>query len=306
MCDSTASEIKIVQKFKMMLVSSVLIHPMALSADESAFEIEDYVVNFAEGVIETKFDSVEKAAVDNYGFKFLDLSYDSSGMASVMSVYGLYETQNIFLFNQTSLINYDNRNTLNLGFGARHINDAETVILGVNAFYDRELESGHTRNGFGVEFMTSAVELRANSYLASSGEITYDGAAESALNGYDVKLTANMPYFYSSNLYFAYTEWQDDSVFYSSSSEIGLMAEVLPNLNVGISNTRTDGSNDQSTITLSYSIPLGNVQRNDKKIQSGVWSDYLTPIRDKLYVPVQRENRIMKKTVTLGVTFAGY
>jgi len=295
-----------VQKFKMVLVSSVLMYPVAVSADQIAFEIEDYATSFVEGVIENTFDSIENAAVDDYGFKFLNLSYDSSGMASVMSVYGLYETQNIFLFNQASLINDNSRNTLNLGFGARHINDAETVILGVNAFYDRELESDHTRNGFGVEFMTSAVELRANRYLATSGEITYDGAAESALNGYDVKLTANMPYFYSSSLYFSYTEWQDGSVFYSSSSEIGLMAEVFPNLNVGISSARTDGSNNQREIMVSYSIPLGNMQRNDREIQSGVWSDYLTPIRDRLYVPVQRENRIMKKTVTLGVTFAGY
>ena len=34
------------------------------------------------------------------------------------------------------------------------------------------------------------------------------GPLETPLSGYDVKLTANMPYFYSSDLYLAYTEWQ--------------------------------------------------------------------------------------------------
>jgi len=291
-----------VTKFKILLTSSCLMYPLSLGADQvnisTLSDVEDSPASFAANALETQFGFVEKAAVDNYGFKFLDLSYDTAGKASLMSVYGLYETQNIFVFNQASLINDNDRNTVNLGFGVRQINDADTIILGANAFYDRELESGHSRTGFGLEFMTSTVELRANSYLAASGEIDYSGALETPLSGYDVKLTANMPYFYSSNLYLAYTEWQDDGVFYSSSSEFGLNAEILPNLNIGIANKRTDSSDNQAVLSVSYSIPLGNVQRNDKKLQSGIWSDYLTPIRDKLYVPVQRENRIMKKIVS--------
>lgn len=302
------------EKLKILLATSSLMYPLSLGADEvnisTLSNVEDYAASFAANALETQLGFVEKAAVANYDFKFLDLSYDTAGKASLMSVYGLYETQNIFVFNQASLINYNDRNTVNLGFGVRQINDADTIILGANAFYDQELESGHSRTGFGLEFMTSTIELRANRYLAASGEIAFSGALETPLSGYDVKLTANMPYFYSSNLYMAYTEWQDDSVFHSSSSEFGLKAEILPNLNIGIANKTTDSSDNQTVLSVSYSIPLGNVQRNNKELQSGIWSDYLTPIRDKLYVPVERENRIMKTIesddTSGAITFSTY
>ena len=118
-----------------------------------------------------------------------------------MSVYRLYENENIFLFNQTSAVNFDNRTTLNVGLGVRHINDAETLIVGGNSFYDYELDSEHKRLGFGIEFITSVVELRANQYKAQTGQINHDGIDETALDGNDLKLVANMPYFYSSNLF---------------------------------------------------------------------------------------------------------
>jgi hypothetical protein len=291
-----------VKNSTIMLVTSSLMYPLSLGADQVGIstlpDVKGYAASFAANALDAQFGIIEKAAVDGYGFKYLDLSYDTAGKVSLMSVYGLYGTQNIFVFNQASLINDNDRNTVNLGFGVRQINDADTVILGANAFYDRELETGHSRTGFGLEFMTSTFELRANSYLAASGEIDYSGALETPLSGYDVKLTANMPYFYSSDLYLAYTKWLDDGMFYSSSSEFGLNAEIFPNLNIGIANKKTDSSDNQAVLSVSYSIPLGNVQRNDKKLQSGIWSDYFTPIRDKLYVPVQRENRIMKKIVS--------
>lgn len=39
---------------------------------------------------------------------------------------------------------------------------------------------------------------------------------------------------------------------------------------------------------------------------NGEWSSNLKPIRDKLNKPVQRENRIMKKAIKIGVTVSGY
>jgi hypothetical protein len=41
-------------------------------------------------------------------------------------------------------------------------------------------------------------------------------------------------------------------------------------------------------------------------MQDGKWQANLKPIREKLYKPVQRENRIAKKAIKLGVTVSGY
>jgi len=40
-------------------------------------------------------------------------------------------------------------------------------------------------------------------------------------------------------------------------------------------------------------------------MQDGNWDSRMKPIREKLYKPVQRENRIMKKAIKLGVTVSG-
>ncbi len=61
---------------------------------------------------------------------------DAQTKTEIMGVYRLHETKNSFLFNQTSLVRYNDRTTMNLGFGARYINDPETVIAGANVFYD--------------------------------------------------------------------------------------------------------------------------------------------------------------------------
>ena len=122
----------------------------------------------------------------------------SDTKTEAMTVYRLKETGNWFFFNQTSAVNFNNRTTVNTGFGARHINDAETIITGYNVFYDRELQSKHERVGAGLELLSSIFEFRANAYQAVSKTITYNGIQETALDGYDAKFTANLPYFYSS------------------------------------------------------------------------------------------------------------
>ena len=58
--------------------------------------------------------------------------------------------------------------------------------------------------------------------------------------------------------------------------------------------------------SLNYSVPLGGANQPAKVKQDGDWSSKFEPIREKLYRPVQRENRIMKKAIKLGVTVSGY
>ncbi len=104
------------------------------------------------------------------------------------------------------------------------------MIFGANAFYDYEIEAKHKRTGLGVEFVTSMFELRANRYNAVSGKIIggkYVG--ESALDGRDFKLTANLPYFYSSNIFFTDSQWKDGAGYVTNTEEFGLKAELLPN-----------------------------------------------------------------------------
>ena len=100
--------------------------------------------------------------------------------------------------------------------------------MGANAFYDYELDSKHKRTGFGVELLTSLLEMRANKYNAVSGTITHDGINETALDGHDIKITGNLPYFYSSNIYFKQSEFKDGAGYKTENDEWGFEAEMRP------------------------------------------------------------------------------
>ena len=271
--------------------------------------------NFSLGLANSKLNLIEDEILSETGFTHLELSLGSDvfGLDSgtktkseVMAVYGLHETSNLFLFNQTSIVNFDSRRTFNIGLGARHITDDETLILGANAFYDYESKSGHKRSSLGFELLTAMLEFRANTYNAISGTIAYNDINETALDGRDMKLTANLPYLYSSNVYYSSGKWKDGLGYETKTKEFGITAEVLPNLFVNVAQQKKDSTKAKTVASISYSIPIGNAAKTKRVMQDGNWDSRMKPIREKLYKPVQRENRIMKKAIKLGVTVSGY
>ena len=194
---------------------------------------------------------------------------------------------------------------MNFGLGARHINDAETIIFGLNAFYDYELGSAHKRASIGGEFLTSLGQIRVNQYKALSGDIIYDGGTETALDGTDVKLTYELPFFYGADIHYKYTHWYDGD-YNDHRREVGFSAEIIPYVNLALASYDSSQEGSDTTVSISYSLPLGGAARPQKSKLDGQFTTDLKPIRDMLYIPVERENRIMKKTVKMGVTFSGY
>ena len=319
------------------LATIVTVTPIAVNAEQDVlkYKIPTIVKNIAEGaergaaaetakqelhsfslgLANSKLNLLEDKILSESGFTHLELSLGSDvfGLDSgtktkseVMAVYGLHETSNLFLFNQTSIVNFDSRRTFNIGLGARHITDDETLILGANAFYDYETKSGHKRSSLGFELLTAMLEFRANTYNAISGTIAYNGINETALDGRDLKLTANLPYLYSSNVYYSSGKWKDGLGYETKTKEFGITAEVLPNLFVNVAQQKKDSTKAKTVASISYSIPIGNAAKTKRVMQDGNWDSRMKPIREKLYKPVQRENRIMKKAIKLGVTVSGY
>ena len=319
------------------LATIVTVTPIAVNAEQDVlkYKIPTIVKNIAEGaergaaaetakqelhsfslgLANSKLNLLEDKILSETGFTHLELSLGSDvfGLDSgtktkseVMAVYGLHETSNLFLFNQTSIVNFDSRRTFNMGLGARYITDDETLILGANAFYDYESKSGHKRSSLGFELLTAMLEFRANTYNAISGTIAYNGINETALDGRDMKLTANLPYLYSSNVYYSSGKWKDGLGYETKTKEFGITAEVLPNLFVNVAQQKKDSTKAKTVASISYSIPIGNAVKTKRVMQDGNWDSRMKPIREKLYKPVQRENRIMKKAIKLGVTVSGY
>ena len=126
-----------------------------------------------------------------------------------------------------------------------------------------------------------------------------------AMDGFDYKFSYELPFLYSSDIYFKGSHWEDGASYNSDSDEFGLTAEVSPNMSLRVASIKTDTKNSDTTGSLSYSIPLGGAKKKIKKLRKLKFTTTLEPIRDQLFKPVQRENRIKKKKVG-QVTVSGF
>lgn len=169
---------------------------------------------FSLGQVNKEADELAESLTSG-NWMYLDLNIgreNDKTFGEVMSVYRLKETSNWGIFNQTSVVNHGGRATANIGFGARHINDSETVIVGFNAFVDSELAVENSRASVGTEFLTSIAQFRANYYEGLSSPVLYKGVTETALDGYDYKLSYELPFFYDSDIYFKGSHWKMELV----------------------------------------------------------------------------------------------
>ena len=274
--------------------------------------IRNYISRYSFGFINSEIDKREQKIENSTNFTFLNLNIGSdsfglrngsSALSEFMAVYRLYETPSSFFFNQTSVSNFDGRNTVNIGFGARYIFNADTTILGANTFFDYELDSAHRRIGLGAELLTSLFEVRANSYAAQSKLTNYKGFDETALDGSDIKITGKIPY---ADIYFEKSYWTDNNGYSTNNEELGVSAEILENLTLTVAQQKKETKGAVGVIALNYSIPLGAKRLTTNSKADRDFTLKLKSVRSELYKPVQRENRIMKKSIKLGVTVSGY
>lgn len=286
----------------------------AAQSEKPAEQLKSSAATAANNLINSKLDAIEEEIERETDFTSIELSLgldsfglssDTSNLTEAKAVYRLYENKNWFGFNQTSLVRFDGRYTFNLGFGVRHINDPETLIFGTNIFYDQEFSSAHKRYGYGLEALSSNIEFRANRYEPITDILTYKGVNETSLSGHDVKLTLNMPYLYSSDLYIKRTYWSDNQGYSLENVEWGTDLEFYPNLTLSLaSQDRNDGTSKETVMGIRYNHQFGNTA--SKEWQSGDWSSELRPIRNQLYGAVERENRIFKKSLNLGLVVSGF
>ena len=311
-----ASIVKVVST-SILLLSLNTYSESSITPDNIAEKTKNYISNLFNGAKDRAVNDFEKDVVRETDFTHLEISvgqdiFDLGGSINnaknkteVIGVYRLHEDENRFIFNQTSLVDYNDRRTINLGLGVRDINNDETVILGGNIFYDYELDSNHDRLGLGLEYITSVGEVRFNKYKALSKTINYKNIDETALDGHDFDLRYNLPYLYSSSIFYNNGKWEDGLGYNVKTKQWGLKAEPIPNLHLSVASQKQDSNTDKTVSSLSYVIPFGKQQEN-KTMQDGKFTTKLQNVRKEIYKPVKRENRIMKKSVKLGVTASGY
>ena len=260
------------------------------------------VNNYTNNIVQRFSDSIKK----NGRIKYLDIGFEfrEKGKSSldIKAVNKLTENKDSAFFNQTSFSLHDNDETINIGLGYRKLFNDDLLMLGSNVFFDYQFDESHARNGLGVEAISSVFDLRANYYNALSGYKNTSAGEEKALDGMDVQIEYHGPRKYDVNLFANVFEWKNSSSSYKIEGQKYGGNVKINNLLIEGGYLNDNKSNDGVFASIKLVIPLGHA---DDEAQDQKPFEYVS-VRDKLYQPVKRENKIKVVKIATGVTVSGY
>ena len=245
----------------------------------------------------------------NENLKYFDISLDlqenQKPTIEIQSVSKIKEDTDSAFFNQTNLSSYDGETTINLGFGKRKLFKDETVMLGSNIFIDYQFDESHLRNGLGVEAISSIFDLRGNYYNAISGFKATDEGREKALDGYDLQVNFHITGKTNTDLYLNTFEWENPNSTYEVKGEKFGITSNIGNFNFDLGYLNDNKNNDGFFAGVKLVVPLGDTNENQPEAKTE--SLQYVSVREKLYIPVKRENRIrVVKISKSGVKLSGF
>ncbi len=208
-------------------------------------------------------------------------------------------------FFQGSLFLHDSdRETFNIGFGQRYLSNDESILFGLNAFYDYEFDYEHQRFSIGAEIKSSILDLNYNNYFAqSSSKKGKKGKDEEALDGFDVELGAHLPYIPSMKAYLKAFDFEVSGGNDFQGLEFSTQIKI-PNsgLSLEIGHTDYDHHSDQSFINLKYS---NSIKNPGTSLFTSEAFERIS-MKDRMYEKVRRENVIKKKGTGFTVKAGGF
>ena len=225
----------------------------------------------------------------------------------ILTLKPLIDTDNGLTFFQGSFFTHDgDRETLNLGFGRRIFSNDDSVMFGLNAFYDHELGYDHQRTSLGAEIRSSILELNSNHYFALSNSRTVkDNVKEEVADGYDIEIGAHIPYVPTAKFFTKYFEYDvpggSDYEGLEYSSKIGVPNSGI-DFEIGFKDYANNGSEDEWFFNLTFSLNKINADRNF--ITNEAFER--VSMKDKKYEKVRRENLILKTKESFSIKTAGF
>ena len=246
---------------------------------------------------------------DFENLKYLDFSFNiQEGFdpsIQIESVSKLKEYDDGALFNQLNLISQDSKTTINLGIGKRKLFDNETYLLGTNFFIDYQFDEAHLRSGLGFEAISNSLDFIANYYNAISGFKNTSDGREKALDGYDLKLNYHLSNKSNTDFFVQLFEWENPNSTYEEKGEKVGMTSSIGNLAFEIGYLNDNKDNDGLFGSLKVVIPLGE-QRETANTNNENTNKNSLSVRNKMYMPVKRENKIKLVKISSGVKVSGF
>ena len=200
-------------------------------------------------------------------------------------------------FSQLSLntqeINNDTRYIINYGYGKRYLDDEKSLMTGINAFVDYDIE-GHARSSLGVEAKSSNLNFTANYYVALTSTETINGTKERVLDGYELNLNSQLPFMpWAKVNYQNYDFKKDKAAEDTAGNVVSIEMSLSPSLQFEASRNfiSASGYEDEDT----YRIVYYNPPRNKSSMQDGLFSSSIFEkenVENKMIEKVRRRNNL--------------
>jgi len=292
-------------KLKTTVLSAAVTLVLGLSSVATAQDVKSVVNDIKNKAINVTESFVEGVSLKGLNSIFdkaeLNMEFNDGTPEFELGALKAYDEDNTnaFFFNQIGINRYDERTTLNLGLGYRMLNADQTWMGGVNAFYDQEFPNDHKRNGYGVELISSALQLRANKYNGTTGFIAdRSGTNSQALDGNDASLKVALPYLPGAFAEYTTYKWEGlESAADSKGKKYSLGGNLSDNLSATIIRTDYDdvSTKDKTRVELSYVWNFGNENKRPTVFNTTATAYQLTKLTTQKYDLVERENRIAKQ-----------
>lgn len=259
----------------------------------------------AEQVIQHEADTV----FDNAEVSITSTNQGPEFNARVLKAFDPNPNDGFFNYGELGLVDIDDRQTLNVGFGIRALDPTERVMYGANVFFDQEFPYDHQRASIGVEMATSPFRFNANRYYAlSGGQSLEGGVTERGLSGHDMKSKIAFPYLPGLFLDYSKFKWfGKDGLSDIKGQTIGISGALSQSLSMEIARKvySNDAYTSENSARLTYRYTPGSDQ------SASVFTPIAVPYTlEKLgagekYAMTNRENEIQKQQTSPGlqVTF---
>ena len=253
----------------------------------------DQGVGFTQSFLEKYFPTVEISFETKEGTK------PTTGILVVAPLSDQEDVQNT-LFTQVSAFYTDNRTTLNAGLGYRRLVSDNTLMLGVNAFYDHEFPYDHGRYSIGLEARTTVGEVNANVYQATTKWKTgKNGLQERALDGWDIEAGLPLPYMNWATVFVKRYEWSGEDGakdIKGNDAQLRAYVPILPGLEIQAGRTFKDDAKDSNYFTAIFNVTDAFSNKPKQQVQWFSDSAYkLESMEDRRYEKVRRNNIIVKQ-----------
>ena len=218
----------------------------------------------------------------------------------ILGVRDISSKENSNLFTQFSIhtqeVNNDDRYIGNLGLGYRFLNADQSMMFGVNSFYDRDISEDHSRISFGLEAKSSILDFTLNKYQKTTNMLVVNSTEEQALSGLDYNISSQVPYMPWTVFNYQGYKWENEKAKEDTKGSVySLEMALLPSLQFDLSRdvSSVSGVEDNDIVKLTFIYPP---KENKPTLQDGLVSNVAFEkenMKNTLKEKVRRNNNIV-------------